>query len=126
MDSSFPIFRDGCSRIQGYSFVYSRDNKQYFIISDVYCPGGEVYFQDISEFKNSTDLPSLPKCQEKCTKCNEDLFKDLCSECNTEKNYHRINPKYLSQNPMSNNDYFDNHYFIRSALIFLFICILGI
>jgi len=107
LDSSFPIFRDGCSRIQGYSFVYSRDNKQYFIISDVYCPGGEVYFQDISEFKNSTDLPSLPKCQEKCTKCNEDLFKDLCSECNTEKNYHRINPKYLSQNPMSNNDYFD-------------------
>ena len=107
LESSFPIFKSGCSTIVGYSFVFSRENNQYFIVSDVYCPGGKVVFQDISEFKDSTDLPILPKCPEKCSKCNELMFKDLCSQCNTEKNYHRINPIYLSQNPMSNNDYFD-------------------
>ena len=107
LESSFQIFKDDCDIIEGYSFVYSKDNKQYFIVSDVYCHSGSPPFQNISEFKNTTVLPSLPQCQEKCSECNEYLFKDLCSKCNTEKNYHRINPEYLSQNPMINNEYFD-------------------
>jgi len=107
LESSFPIFKNGCSTIVGYSFVYIRENSQYFVVSDVYCPGGKVAFQDISEFKNSTDIPIMQDCPEKCEKCNELMFKDLCSVCNTKKDYHRINPKFLTQNPMINNDYFD-------------------
>ena len=106
-ESNFPIFKDGCSTIIGYSFVYSRENNQYFVVSDVYCPGGNFAFQDISEYKNSTDLPLLPQCPEKCLKCNEALFKGLCSECNINKNYFRINPKYSIQNPLGYNDYYD-------------------
>mgnify|MGYP002624199862 CR=1 FL=1 len=106
LSSSFPIFEDDCATIYGYSLIFSKDNNQYFVISDVYCQSGNNGFQDISEFKDSTDLPSLPNCPEKCSKCNEQ-FKDLCSQCNTEKNYHRINPIYISKTSMVNNEYFD-------------------
>ena len=104
--NSFNIFESHCKKINGFSIVYSK-NRKYFLISDDNCYKEEIFFfKNISKYKEKKELVRiLNECPEKCSNCDEQVSKNLCTQCNTKKNYYRINPQFKMKD--SNNDHFD-------------------
>ena len=96
--NSFPILSSECTSINSYSILYSQIKNGYFLISDVNCPGKNIYLRKISENQDENS-----NCPKKCLRCDKDISENLCLECKQENDYYQINPKFLEQN----SEYFD-------------------
>ena len=96
--NTFPILNYDCSSITSNSIIYSRNKNRYLLISDANCPGINIHLRD-----NSENEEQESSCPIKCSRCDKNVAKNLCLECNTQNNYYQINPKYLGQN----TDFFD-------------------